>query len=128
MDCDVPFLQPHRVRLLVMEDRDVLRPLADGAGQLTVCVMIAFDGENRNAGLPQSRSLADEEETGCRIRPIAIPEIARDQDEGDVLVYCELNQIAEGLASGGSDELNWSSIKSKHIRPRRGLSRWMSAA
>ena len=112
MNGHVPFLQCEGVGFLVIKENDILRPAAYGAGQLALRIVITLDDVDRNAGVAESDCLLDKEQARSGIRPIAIPEIAGDQHEGDALIDGELDKILEGFACGGLDASDGSAFKS----------------
>ena len=57
--------------------------------------MIAVEQEDRNLGLREPAHLANEEETGLVVAPVAVIEIAGDDDEGDLIFDRLADEIVE---------------------------------
>jgi hypothetical protein len=73
--------------------------------------MIAFHDVDGDTCLGKSCGFADKEESGAGIRPVAIPEVAGDEHEGDPLLNSELDEISKGVASGRLNPLYWCALE-----------------
>ncbi len=65
-------------------------------------IVVAEHDEDR--ALAEALHLAGEKHAGAVVVPVAIVEVARDHDEGHVLVEGKLHHRAEGAAGGVADQ------------------------
>jgi hypothetical protein len=98
MQGDLQILDPERPRPAGRELRDASGE-RDGLGHDALGVVVALQQEQRNAGPVQPRHLAVEEQADRRIAPLAVIDIAGDDDEGDLRLDRPGDEIGEGLAA-----------------------------
>ena len=66
-------------------------------------IVVAADGDHRDAGALQLGELGHQEMAGAPILPIPIVEVAGEQDEADLLLLGELDQVDQRLPRGAPD-------------------------
>src|SRR6266849_9548692 len=73
------------------------------ARNLTFGVMIAIEQEHRDLSLRETAHLPDEEQSGLVVAPVAVIEIARDDNKGDLLFDRLAYEIIERSAGRGAN-------------------------
>ena len=104
VDGDPDRIEAAGVGLGMAEDGDVFGQ-AQRAGNAVGGVMVAADGEDRDGRLGQPAHLGGEEQAGAEVRPVAVVNVARDQQEIDFFLDGEIDEAAEGAARGATDQL-----------------------
>ena len=67
--------------------------------------MVAADQHNRNAGAVQALQLADQEQPGAVVGPVAVEDVARHHDQVHPIGDGPVHEVAEGAAAGARDVL-----------------------
>ncbi len=86
--------------------------------------MVASDQENGNTLIIEPDHLAAEKQSRIVVFPIAIIEIARDQEEIDLLINGQGHQILERPAGGSTEELRGRAIM-RFQSPERAVEVWV---
>jgi hypothetical protein len=89
-------------------------------------VVVAADHDDLGADVAQAGELADEEEAGVEVTPLAVEDVAGEDEEGGLLLETGVDEADEGAAGGQAQVVHGA--PSRRPRPRSGLSMWRSAA
>src|SRR4051812_30965846 len=65
--------------------------------------MVAVDDGDADAGLAEAAHLRGEEEAGAVVAPVAVVDVARDEEECGLLFEAEGDEVLEGAAGGAAD-------------------------
>jgi hypothetical protein len=77
----------------------------------------AASSPNRNLRACEAAHLPDEKESGLIVAPVAVVQIARDDDEGDLFLDGQIHQICECQARGRTNEFcRWSLLTGKPLQ------------
>ena len=99
VDRHVPLGQADRFGLLGGKETNVVGQ-RQSPGHLVGRVVVAGDEEDGDAGLAQPDHLRDEEQARAEFPPIAVVQVAGDEDELDGLGEGQLDQVLQGPARG----------------------------
>ena len=89
------------------------------AGDLAFGIVIAVEQEDGNVGLRQPAHLLHEEESGLVVAPIAVIEIAGDDDEIDLVLDRLTDEAVERRARCGANPFGRGALLSGTV-PSRG--------
>ncbi len=95
-------LDDHGVRPVRAQDRDIVGEF-EASGERIGGVVIAEDHDDAHAMLAEAPHLAREEKPGVIALPLAVEDVAGDDDEAAFLRDGERDEIVEGLARGVVD-------------------------
>jgi len=76
------------------------------SGHLAFGVVVAVEQVDRNTGLVQAPHLAHEKVPGVEIFPVAVVQVARDDNEVDFEFDGFVDQVGEGIARGGAQRVD----------------------
>ncbi len=102
MQGDVEMRQPEGLSLARRKHADIGRQ-CELAGDLAFGVVIAVKQEDGDLGLRQPAHLLHEEESGLVVAPIAVVEVAGDDDEIDLVLDRLTDEVLERGARGGAN-------------------------
>ena len=102
MDRHAPLFQEKGLRPLVVEHVDILRK-RQCPRHLVGRVVISGDGDHGDAGLAEADHLRHEIQARPMVFPVAVVEVAGNQDEGHRLVDGQLHEVFQGPAAGLAD-------------------------
>ena len=109
---DLQLFDQHRGSLSYVEEVDVLREIKGiRPGHALLCrVVISLDEKHFDLVAGQFLHLFAEEERSVEALALVIIEVAREQNEGNVLSYGGLNERSKGLSCCGLKELGGSAV------------------
>ena len=84
--------------------------MGEAARDLTSGVVIAIEQIDRNSGLMEAAHLADEKQTRPVVAPVAVIEVAGDDQEGDLLLDGKSHQPIQSFTGGGAYGLRRRSL------------------
>ena len=75
-------------------------------GHLAFSIVVAVEQVDRNAGVIQPPHLAHEEVSGVEVLPVAVVQVARDDEEVDFQVDSLGDQVGKGIARGSAQGID----------------------
>jgi hypothetical protein len=84
------------------EGEDVLGQ-GDVAGEHGLGVVVAADHDDLGADLAEAGELADEEQAGVEVAPLAVEDVAGEDEEGGLLLETGVDETHEGAAGGEAE-------------------------